>query len=108
MATVHITLARTRRRMTSQSSWDGLTLPVADSVPIAAATASSSGVSTASAIAAPDVNAFWSVTATGGNVFVQFGGAPIAASGQGWLILDGQTRDFGVSAIGEKIAVKDA
>lgn len=48
------------------------------------------------------------VTVSGGNVWVQIGTNPTAASGADWLVLDGQTREFGPIAEGEKIAVIDA
>ncbi|MEP1292792.1 MAG: hypothetical protein ABJL56_19190, partial [Nitratireductor sp.] len=50
---------------------------------------------------------FWSITAVGGNVWIKFGAAPVAASGQDWLVLDGQTREFAATA-GDKVAVIDA
>lgn len=75
----------------------------------AAETLASGGASTASTIAAGSTDAparFWSITAVGGNVWVKFGTAPVAASGQDWLVLDGQTREFAATA-GDKVAVID-
>jgi hypothetical protein len=108
MATVHITLGRLRggngREQIARPE-----APVPDSVPIGSDTFSTSGTSTQSAsLEAPDTFSFWSVTATGGNVYVAFGDDPVAAADFGWLILDGQTRDFGACEAGEKIAVKSA
>ncbi|HUD91226.1 hypothetical protein [Sphingobium sp.] len=49
----------------------------------------------------------WTVVSSG-NVFVNFGPDPVAGAGWGHLILAGQARDFSVTTVGEKIAVKDA
>lgn len=76
----------------------------------AAETITSSGASQATTAAAPAGDEgvrFWSVTAVGGNVWIKFGAAPVAASGQDWLVLDGQTREFAARG-GDKVAVIDA
>jgi hypothetical protein len=49
---------------------------------------------------------FWSVTASGGNVWVLFGSNPTAVAESGYLILDGQTREFGAKS-SQKVAVID-
>ena len=103
MATVHVTISRVDDRGDT-----GGALPLVTSVPEAAQTITSSGTSAASTIAAAKADGLvWSVTATS-NVFVAFGASPTAVSGSGHLVLAGQTRDFSVTAAGEKIAVKDA
>lgn len=103
MATVHIVLSKVQGLALT-----GVTMPVANSVPLYSDTKTSSVTSQQSDITAPDTNAFWSITATGGNVYVKFGSNPTAVTDEGWLILDGQTRDFAVSAASEKVAIKDA
>jgi formylmethanofuran dehydrogenase subunit C len=51
---------------------------------------------------------FWSVTTSGGDIMVKAGSNPTAvATDGGWLIADGQTREFAVSAANEKIALID-
>ncbi|CAN7303116.1 hypothetical protein LJR231_001550 [Phyllobacterium sp. LjRoot231] len=50
---------------------------------------------------------FWSVTASGGDVWVKFGINPIASAGGDWLVSDGQTREWTATPL-EKIAVVDA
>lgn len=49
----------------------------------------------------------WSITVSGGNVWVRMGSNPTAAAGDDWLLVDGTTRDFEASA-NEKVAVIDA
>ena len=103
MATVHVVLCKVQGRNRRTI------LPVPDSVPLGAKTATSSGSS-----AEVDVGVkgqpgqFWSVTVTGGNIYARFGANPTAVTDEGWLILDGQTREFAVCAAGEEIAIKDA
>jgi len=105
MATVHVVLAGASGR-----SATGATMPVPNSVPTGVDTMTSSASS-----AQANFNAgsrweglFWSITATGGNVYVAFGSDPTAVTDEGWLILDGQTREFAVSAASETVAIKDA
>jgi len=106
MATVHVVLSVVQRRALT-----GATMPVPDSVPAFAETLTSTGTSAQGAIQGSP-GQFWSVTAQGGKIWVAFGASPtaaVAAAGQGgWLVLDGQTRDFAVSAAAEKYAIKDA
>lgn len=103
MATVHATLGSSQAR-----SIAGFGLPVFDSAVAASDTVTSSGTS---ALATPTgaLGQVWSVTVTGGNVYINFGaGTPVAAADSGWLLIDGQTRDFAVSVASEKLAIKDA
>lgn len=106
MATVHVCLAHVIARAA------GGPAPVVQSVPVGSDTVTSSGTSAQSSLTASPSGVagsqFWSVTATGGNVFVAFGSDPTAAADAGWLVLDGQTREFSTSQTGEKIAIKDA
>lgn len=103
MALVHITLSRVDDRGDTGGS-----LPIVTSVPELAETITSSGTSQVSTIAADKADRrVWTITA-GGNVWVRFAETPVAASGVGQLVLAGQSRDFSVTAAGEKVAVKDA
>ena len=51
---------------------------------------------------------YCSVTATGGPVSVAIGSAPTAVSGLGYVVTDGQTKDFGPLADADQVAVIDA
>ena len=103
MALVHVTLSRIDDRGDTGGS-----MPVITSVPEAADTVTSSGTSAQSSIVAAKADGlFWSVTSKG-DIWVKFGANPTAAQDDGHLILAGQTRDFSVTAAGEKIAIKDA
>lgn len=102
MATVHVTLGRVSARAET-----GSTLPLLSSTPRTAETLVSAAASASGALVA-QAGEIWSITVTGGNVFGAFGSAPVAASGAGRLLLDGQTRDFAVAAAGEKFAVINA
>lgn len=103
MSTVHVTLNNVQGRALTSS-----TMPVVDSQPVDAATATSSASSAEVAGIVGAAGKFWQITVTGGNVWVAFGTNPTAVSGAGHLILDGETRDFAVTAEGEEIAIKDA
>lgn len=112
MATVHICIAQVTGRSVNAAS-----MPVPASQPLAVDTMTSSATSTVSTATTGsgliDKSAFWSVTASGGKIWVRFGpgapaAVPVAAADDGWLILDGQTREFAVGAVGEVIAIKDA
>lgn len=104
MATIHIVLTQVQER----SIATGGVLPVADSVPIASDTLTSTGTSSQSSIVTANEHGVWCVTARDGDVWVKFGTNPTAVADDGWLVLMGQTRDFGVTTRAEKIAVKDA
>lgn len=102
MATVHVVLSRVRSRGDT-----GGTLPVLESVPSGVDTVTSSGTSALSSLTAGDADV-WNVTASGGAVWLKFGpGTPVAAADDGWLLLDGQSRDFAASTDAEKLAIKD-
>jgi len=103
MATVHTTI----EAVNGTSALGGV-MPVAQSIETLAETLTSSATSAAGTIEAPGKNLFWSVTVSGGDIWVKFGTDPTAASGSGYLMTDGQTRDFAVTLVGEKIAIKDA
>ena len=103
MATVHVTMNNVQGRAIT-----GSTMPVVDSQPTDAATATSSASSAEVAGIVGAIGQFWQVTVSGGDVWVAFGTNPTAASGSGHLVLDGETRDFAVTAVGEEIAIKDA
>lgn len=103
MATVHVEMARVRGRALT-----GSTMPVTDSVALASASQSSSSTWTASTVVAPDTNAFWTVVASGGDVLVRFDADPVNNGGNGRRVNAGMSRDFAVTAAGEKIAIKDA
>lgn len=106
MATAHIVLQNTSARADT-----GGTLPIPDSAVVSVATLTSSGTSQLSGITAagPAQGLAWNVTASGGKLWVTMGaGTPVAASGAGWLVLDGQSRDFAVTVESEKLAIKDA
>lgn len=102
MATVQINLSSSTARIQQQ--------PVADSHPIGGDTITSSGSSqqgTTVAASNPGYDIYWSVTSSGGSVWVTFGSNPTAAPGTSWLIPDGQT--FWLRAVpGDIAAVIDA
>lgn len=102
MATVHVTMNNVQGR-----SITGAFPPVVDSQPTDAATATSSATSAEIAGIVGAIGQFWQVTVTGGNVWIAFGTNPAAGSGSGHLVLDGETREFAVTAAGEEIAIKD-
>lgn len=103
MATLHIVLARVAGRAQT-----GSTLPIPGSVPAGSDTVTPSGASAVSSLEAADRDV-WTVTAMGGSAWLKFGtGTPVAASDNGWLIIDGQTRDFAAGVAGEKIAYMTA
>lgn len=101
MTQVHIALARVSGRAAT-----GSTMPAPDGRPLAAETVQAAASSAAAAIAAPDAACFWSVTAIGGAVEVAFGASPTAGEDPGWVVPEGQTRDFAAGGAGEKAAVR--
>lgn len=104
MAIVHITLSRVDDRGDT-----GSTLPVETSVPEQRQRITTSATNQVSTIAADRADRlFWTVTASGGNVDVAFGTNPNAGSDPMHLVLAGQTRSWSVTAVGEKIAMRDA
>lgn len=102
MATVQINLITSTARIQQQ--------PVPDSDPVGGDAFTSSGSSQQGmtvATADPGADTYWSVTSSGGTVWVTFGTNPTAAAGTSWLVPDGQT--FWFRAVpGEKAAVIDA
>lgn len=103
MATLHVVLARVSSRADT-----GMTLPTPESVEVDSDTVTPSGTSAVSSLTAADQDV-WIVTAMGGNAWLKFGpDTPVAVSDDGWLIIDGQTRDFAASAAAEKLAYKTA
>ncbi len=102
MATVHVTLSRV-----PPNAMYGPVMPVPYGVPVGADTLTSSASSSLASLTG-EVGQFWSVVVTGGAVYVNFGpGSPAAGQDAGWLLLDAASRDFAVSATGEKCAIKD-
>lgn len=104
MATLSIVVAQTYNPRVGYKD------PVPSSTPLAKDVLTTSGTSQQSAIVADPgaFGAFWVLTVTGGNVWVKFGEDPTAAAESDWLILDGQTREFSIDALLQKIAVIDA
>lgn len=104
--TVHVNLFQVSTRAADNRQIAG----VPPSAVIDAATATA----TASSAEIPGIvgqrGQVWSITVTGGNVWIKSGvtGSTTAASGDGWLMLDGQTRELGVSAADEVLAIKTA
>lgn len=104
MATVHAVLSRIKGR-----AYTGATMPVVDAQTITSKTVTSTGTSAeVSGISASDTDQFWSITVTGGNVYAAFGATATAGANNGWLLIDGTTRDFSPNAAGEKLFIKDA
>ena len=103
MATLSVVLATGN----TVSRW-GDTLPVPLSVPKGAQALTTSGSSAQSSITtSASLSDIWILTASGGNIWVKFGTNPTAAVGGDWLILNGQTREIGVTVDGEKLAAID-
>ena len=102
-ATVDIALAKVEN-----AAVGGAQMPVIAPVPLDTdlITTISSSQQSDFAVPAGTVGAFWVITATGDKIRAKFGADPtaVAAEDGGWLILDGQTREF--SAVpGHKVAV---
>lgn len=106
MATVGVTLSAVSN--TARSGLNAV-MPAVDAEPYGSDMITSSGSSQQAAVTAPaDADGmFWTITASGGNVWVAFGADPTAVAGTHWLIADGTTRDFGAKA-NQKVAVIDA
>lgn len=107
-ATVHASISKVR---TVSSSRESVAVPL--SRPEQAFSLTSGASSVASTEVVENLNGdggntqVWTVTVAGSNVWVMFGENPTAVAGEGFLIIDGTTRDFGCVA-GDKIAVIDA
>jgi len=105
MATVNIVLTTSKTRVTSGSN----SVPIPASVAKAGQNITSSGTSQQSTITGAAAGKdMWVITATGGNVYLDFGADPTAAAGDKYLVVADQTREFGVSVNSEKVAVIDA
>lgn len=96
MATVNVAFAR---------AVDGAAQVLA-AMPHASQSITSGAGSTQSTITA-GLDTVCQITASGGKVWVKFGANPTAAAGSDYLILDGQTREFGMIPMGFKVAVID-
>lgn len=106
MALVHITLSNVQARPTT-----GTIIPIPDSVEGGADTMQSGSASAQSSLVAsgpkPIKARFWTIAAKG-DVWVKFGSNPVAEADAGHLVLANQPRSFAVTAVGEKVAIKDA
>jgi hypothetical protein len=103
MARLAIALDRVRN-----GAGSGGTMPVASSQPDVSELLNTTSTSAQATATATNLMQYWIVTAVDGNVWVNFGTNPTAASGTGWLIINGTTREFSVTVAGEKIAGIDA
>lgn len=104
MATVHIALVTV-----PIGSRAGITM-LPDAEPYAQQDITSSGSSQATTIACPSGAEglyAWSVTSYGGAVRLTAGAAPTATAATGWIVPDGQTREFAAKG-GQKLAVINA
>ncbi|WP_294327022.1 hypothetical protein [uncultured Sphingomonas sp.] len=104
MSKVHIVVSRTTARAET-----GATLPLPDAIPALAATVNTGAASAVAAIMPPLSGLQCHVTAIGGSVWLAFGTGsdPTADEGKGWLLLEGETRSFGVEGA-MRLAAKDA
>jgi hypothetical protein len=101
--TVDITLAGA-----SGKSINGVTMPIADSVPIDTDVITAGAAATLSDFAVPDgaTGLFWIITVVGGNARIKFDNAPTAVAGEGggWLVLASTTREWSARP-GDKASV---
>jgi hypothetical protein len=106
MATVAITLSAVSNK--ARSGLNAI-VPIQDAEPYASAFATSSATSQQAAISpfAGEADQFWTITATGGDVWAAFGEDPVAAPGNQWLIASGTTREFAAKS-GQVLAIIDA
>ena len=105
MAKVNVVLRRS-----NSSSTNGSDLPVVSSK-ILAATEITSGAAAVVNMGGylPQARSdIWEITCRGGSVYALWGATPVASVGPGTLIVDGQTRWFGVSTNGEALSIIDA
>lgn len=103
MATFSATLTRVRNGASS-----GGTMPVARSIADATATAITTSSTSQQADITGGDGQYWVLTVTGGDVWVLFGTNPTAVASSGYLMTSGSTREFGVTATSEKVAVINA
>ena len=97
MATLNVVFARAVER----------TAQIIAGIPSKAESITTSGTSQASTNAAGNEDCC-QLTVTGGNVWVKFAAAPTAAAGSDYLLIDGQTREFGHLPALTKVAVINA
>lgn len=89
----------------------GQTQPVPKSVPVGAETETpeAAGSQVATTLTATSAESeYWIVTVDGGDVWVKFGVDAEASAGNDWLMLDGETREFSVTTVGERASFIDA
>lgn len=107
MATVHIAIGYSKGR-----NAHGGQAPVRQSLVSRSVVMTSTGTSAQSSLTATqaeiNTNPMWFVTVSGGAVDVTCGSNPTAVSTNSHRVLDGQVLELGISAVGEKIAIKDA
>ncbi len=106
MPTAHVVLSQVSPRARAST---GSTMPVADSVEVAAKTLTPTNASAPADISSGTalVGQIWTVVALDAAIWVKFGpGTPEAAPGAGWLIPAGASRDFAVTDAAEKCAVR--
>ena len=80
--------------------------PVMSPIPTAKQSLTSSGTSQQSTAIAGN-GQICQITASGGKVWARFVPNPTASAGNDYLILDGQTREFGIMSVGDKVAIID-
>ncbi len=103
MATIYIELSSVQGR-----AMTGATLPIADGVDLGGDKKTTSASSQLSDLVGQP-GQFWTVGVRGGDVMLEMGaGTPEAVDDGSRLLMDGQTRDFAVTAVNERLAFKDA
>lgn len=103
MATLHVTLGTTLTKF-QRAGVSNEFMPVTPSTVRAAETMTTTGTSAASTIVG-GAGEVWIITARDADHWISFGSAPTAASGTGFLLMAGTTREFGVVA-GHKVAAR--
>jgi hypothetical protein len=105
MSVIHATFGYVKGR-----SRNGLTMPVIDSSPVQAKTATStSSWAEVTSFPAPDVSGFWDITVlSGGACRVFFGASAPTGNDVGYAIPEGTSRNYSPRAAGEKLFIKDA
>ena len=106
MATVHIAIGYSKA-----NDVRGFRIPLRQSLVSRSVVVTSTGTSAQSSLTATqeeiNLSALWIVTVSGGAIDVTCGADPTAVSTGSHRMLDGQVLELGISAIGEKIAIKD-
>lgn len=107
MATVHIAIGYSKA-----NDARGFRIPLRQSLVSRSVVMTSSGTSAQSSLTATqaEINQWglWIVTVSGGAIDVTCGENPTAVNTNSHRVLDGQVLELGISAVGEKIAIKDA